>query len=444
MRRNPRKDEHTEEDETEEPVPEKTSSIGLGRERLGLINIRRMRAESDFRRDTKYQDRNERDHYQNFLWNMIRFDSKPKVSLREIVGPQQNRKLSYQDEKSLNLSVGHYVTRKNPRELIRVLKFYTAFMMQMARKAETFENQQFLLFKAVDFARMIVQYSSYRVNVDAEAIVLGVFSDLGNQKKGGFVRYMEVQQKIYGLMKKLAFSPQDHITRVELADTLMRQTSFYDAYAHYMFLLGRYPKMPPHSDTNRARVAIKMAEIFQNLVFHITEDAGKMNDARKLKNFIERYNRDYGDTGKPIPPITGNNPVQFKKTAQSMREHANSWYLRALNVKKIGPRMATRLISRMAENYVVDGKQKTALQALVNGYDYWRGVPKGVDAIVERTGYLNMVIEISGKLKKPDITEWAQKEQREWKDKMHSIVSEQDKREKRREAFMTGDPNRVR
>ena len=208
------------------------------------VDLRTMRVETDFRRSTQRLERQEREAYSSMLWNLMRMDRKPKVAILDLVGPTGDNQLDYSQEDSLKSSVDHYHRRFDRAQLVRVLKYYTVYLMQRARKERDPERQLFLIFKAVEFCRMIVQYSAYTIHAEAETIIFGAFTDLAGQRPAQFTKYVEAEQSIYNIMKKLHFSPVDTDARMEMAEQLVRQSSYFDAFVQYQYLLGRLPRVP--------------------------------------------------------------------------------------------------------------------------------------------------------------------------------------------------------
>ena len=98
------------------------------------VQLRHMRVETEFRRTTQRLEREERDQYSSMLWNLMRLDKKPKVAILDLVGPRGEYGLDYSHEESLKSSVDHYHRRFNHAQLVRVLKYYTVYLMQQARK----------------------------------------------------------------------------------------------------------------------------------------------------------------------------------------------------------------------------------------------------------------------------------------------------------------------
>ncbi|MCZ6556218.1 MAG: hypothetical protein O7E56_09440 [SAR324 cluster bacterium] len=407
--------------------------------RPGAVNLRHMRVETDFRRATHRLERRERDKFSSFLWNMIRMERKPKVSLLDVVGARVDKSVGYQQEDSLKISVDFYHSRFDRTGLTDVVKYFTVFLMQQARKETDPQKQMFIIFKAVEFARMIVQYSPHSIHADAEAVVFGVYSDLAAHDPARFQIYFDTEQPIYALMKRLHFSPMDTDARLELGDLYVRQKSYYDAIAQFQYLLNRYPRVPRESDLPRGRVYIKIAEIFQELIDYAEQESEQFQDARKLKNFIERYNRDFSERGATLTPIRDPHPAQIVRAVRSMRNVAKLWYQRALGVRLLGPRMVTKLVSQLAGNYMKDGQNKEAQKLLTTAYRYWQRVPEGVDSIEQRLDYLNLMVSVGMQVKQREMIDFANQQLREYKNRLTELELIEQAREDRKEALLSGE-----
>ena len=405
----------------------------------GRAELRHMRVETEFRRTTQGLEREERDKYSSMLWNLMRLDTKPKVSILELVGPRGENDLNFSNEESLKASVDHYHKRFDRAQLVRVMKYYTVYLMQRARKEGDADKQLFLIFKAIECCRMIVQYSSYAIHAEAETIVFGALSDLAQSRPAQFEKYVDAERNIFNIMKKLHFSPTDTDARMEMAEQMVRQSSYFDAIVQYQYLLGRLPKVPRESDLARGRIYIKIGEIFQNLIDYVEEGSAHFIDARKLRSFIERYNRDYAERGKTLPPITNPNAGQIRAAIKAMRGVAIVWYQRALGVRLLGPRMVTKLVAALAENHMKAGQRKDALKALHVGYRYWTRVPEGIDSLEQRIEYLNLMSATATQLKQQDTIKFATQQLREYGNRLSDLVARRDALEARKQALMEGD-----
>ncbi len=398
------------------------------------VTLRMLRTEAEFRRDTRNLDRDERDRYGNFLWNMVRLDMGPRVSLSDVVGPAAEKSVDYGSEADLKQSVDYY-SRRNPAHLIPVLKFFAVYVMHQARREKGFSHQLFLIFKAVDLLRMIAQYSPYAVNGDAETLVYGLFIDLGTAKPERFGKYMRTEALIHQLMRRLQKAPNDHQARLNMAEQLALQTSLFDATVQYHMLLRHYPAMRPEQDRRRGYVYLKMAQVFQDIVDNVT---GPMQDARKLKNFVERYNRDFSERGQEIPPVTG--PEALERTLRSVRGLANRHYARALSVEVLDPRLLLNLVTRLGNNYLQESRFKEATDVLADGAKFWKTFEDTPDNLRRRVEYLQLAATAAGKAHRKDVFNWAQQSLSEYRKRLNTQDNEAKQRNIRRAAIMgTGD-----
>lgn len=405
----------------------------------GAVQLRHMRVETDFRRTTQRLEREEREQYGSMLWNLMRLDKKPKVAILDLVGARGENGLDYSHEESLKSSVDHYHRRFDRAQLVRVLKYYTVYLMQQARKEGDPKKQLFLIFKAVEFCRMVVQYSSYSIHAEAETIVFAAFADLAEKRPTQFQKYVEPEREIYNIMKKLHFSPMDTDARMEMAAQMVHQSSYFDALVQYQYLLARLPQVSRESDLARGRVFIKIGEIFQNLIDYVEHGAAHFQDARKLRSFIERYNRDFAERGKQIPRITNPDAGQIRNAIKAMRGVAAVWYQRALGVRLLGPRMVTKLVADLATNYMKTGQRKDALKALHVGYRYWVNVPEGIDSVEQRIEYLNLMAATATQLNQKNTVKFANQQLREYGNRLSDMVQRKDAQEARRQALIDGE-----
>jgi tetratricopeptide (TPR) repeat protein len=400
------------------------------------ISLRTLRTEAEFRRDTRNLDREERDRFSNFLWNMVRLDLGPRVTLTDVVGATADKSLQYDDEAHLKSSVDYY-SRQDPRRLIQVLKFYACYVLQQARAERTFPHQLFLIFKAVDLLRMIVQYSPYSVNGEAETIVYGVFIDLGTAKPQRFAKYMKSEALIHQLMRRLQVAPNDHQARLNMAEQLILQTSLLDAMVQYHMLLRLYPAMRPEVDRRRGYVYLKMAQVFQDIIDNVT---GPVQDARKLKNFVERYNRDFSERGKEIPPVTGADADALERTLRSVRSLANTHYARALAVQVMDSRLLLQLVTRLGNNYMEEGRFKDAADVLADGGKLWKHLSESPENLRRRVEFFELAAAAASKAGRKDIHSWAQGSLLEYRKRIATVDADAKQRMIRRAAIMgTGE-----
>ena len=402
----------------------------------GPINLRRMRVESVFRHDTRNLPRQERDRYSSFLWNAVRLDWGPKVPITAVVGSQQNTPVQEKSEDALKDAIDYYRKKDDYTELVRVLKFYAAYLLQQARRERVFGSQLFLLFKAVDFLRMIVQYSPYSVNQDAETLVFAIFTDLGTQRPQQFGRYYETEQDVFQTMKRLQLFPSDHRARLRLAEQLSQQTSFYDAVVQYEFLMRFYPRMPRHADIPRGRAALALAGIYQNLI----DNAGRHpGDMRKLRNFVERHNRDGGSRGKEIPLPQGATPSAGQRVARALLPTADRWYTQALNVAKLGAPRLSEAAFQLARNLERERRPKEALRILLDVKPQWKRLGSSATAWELRLTYVELLVNLAMKLQRRDVLSDALENQREFRNELESLHARSRRAEEEEEEAL-GEP----
>ena len=380
-----------------------------------------MRVETDFRRATYRLERKERDNYSSMLWNAMRLERKPTVTIRDVVGPTLDNAVDYQHEGKLKETMDYYSRKSDPRELIQVLRFYCAYLLPQARREPVPEKQLFLLFKVVDFARTIVQYSSFAVSRDAETLVWGIFYDLGMQRPQVFGRYMDTEQAIYNMMKRLQVAPLDHATRMQLAERMIKQTSYFDALVQYQYLLERFPTVHREDDVRRGRVYLLIADIFQGLSQYAEGGTTRYTDARKMRNFIERYNRSYARRGRGLPPIAGAQESQLKRAERALRAIANEWYLRAMPVRAMEAKPITEAVFKVGANHMKDGQAKEALKILREGYPYWRRVPESAELLPERIEYLSLIVAAAVRSKQRGAADWANREMRDHESRLREF-----------------------
>lgn len=386
------------------------------------IAVRLMRIESEFRKATRDLPRQEREKFDSFLWNSLRFDFGPKVTISQMVGTGQKASLGMEHEGAIKSAVDYYQKKVDHRELLRVLRYYAAFFLQQARKETTFSKQAFLLFKAVDMLRMVTQYAGYSINVDAETIVFGIFADLGEQRPDQFAPYFDAQIEIVKAMRRLQAFPGDHRVREKLAELYYKQTSYFDSVMQFEFLSRTYPKMPITADLRRGETYLRIAKIIQELA-HVPTN--RLGDARKLRNFIDRYNRDFVSKGKGIIPMSGNNPDLLQKSMNSMLPAANVWYRKALEVTRMRAPLLVEAVMNLSQNLAQTGNFKESLAVLVENQEALKKVGTSPSAWETRLEYINQLIALATKLKKRDVTAKALEQQRDFRGEVEKIQQRQ-------------------
>jgi hypothetical protein len=302
----------------------------------------------------------------------------------------------------------------------------------MARSEREPNTQFFLLFKAVDLLRMIVQHSPFSVNEDAETLVFAILTDLGTQRPQQFGSYYETEQIIYPAIKRLQVFPGDHGLRERLAQQLVLQTSFYDAVVHYQFLVRYYPRVPRDQDTRRGRAFLSLAKIFQDLADHAGKHPG---DSRKMRIFIERYNRDYATQKKQLVLPRGDDAAQVQKAARGLLPIADQWYVQALNVRRLGPNQLSESAELLAQNYQEERRFKEALKVLIDVKPQWKKLGSSEESWILRLKYVDLMTGIAMKLQRRDVLTEIGEEQREFRTELDRMQQERQVQEEEEAEF---------
>jgi hypothetical protein len=403
------------------------------------IFIKMLRSESVFQRDARELQREERNRYASLIWNVMRLDMGPKVRLADMVGQKADQALDYRHEAGLKSSLDYY-HGKNAEELIRVLKFFAVYLIQQARKEDAFVRQLFLLFKAVDLLRMIVQHSRYAVNVDAETIVYGIMIDLGTQKPQRFDNYMRTESKIHELMRRLRGAPNDNQVRLAMADQMVAQTSLFDALVQYHMLLRTYPNTRQEQDRRRGFIFLKMAQVFQNIADSIREP---VYDGRKLKSFVERYNRDYARAGQQLPTLETADSATLRSIRPRVLALANEQYARVVKVENMDARILLDVGRRLGANYIAEGNFRDAVDVLAGGYKHWKSVEETSGTLRSRLEYLESIIRAAERAGRKDVVEWAQKVDQIFKKRQEALSAQAEVKKRKREELLGGSPDDV-
>ncbi|MCH8883678.1 MAG: hypothetical protein IIA41_09310 [SAR324 cluster bacterium] len=399
------------------------------------VALRKLRAETRFIHETRGLERQERDRYSSMLWNLMRLDLAPKVKIIDIVGTQLDSAIGTEDERSIARVVDHYHNRPTHAELNQVLKFFSAFLMQRARREPSFSGQQFLLFKAVDLLRMLTQYSTWAAHPDSESLVYVIFDAMGTGHPDRFGNYRETELTVYPLMKRLHDAPRDFNIRLRLGDELSKQTSFFDALVQYDFLRRFYPRFyrDRHLDQRLTVIYSRVAGLFQNMLDHLGRG---YRDARKLNSFIDRYNRHFASRKEAIVPITDASRAAGGKTARGLRQAAERWYRRALAIKVGPPHLQTENAAKLGKNLLGERRLREALAVMTDGYRYWRGLPEEPEYLRRRVEYLQQLFDIGVRMGRRDQVAWANEEQREHGGRLEEMVRAQSEYTRRREQIL--------
>ena len=358
----------------------------------------------------------------------MRFDLGPKIRLSDVVGATGEKPLDAGQEHDLSTALDFY-SRKDPDQLLPVLKFFAAYLMQQARQSKDLRQQIFLVFKAVDLLRMVVQYSPYAVNYDAETIVSGVFADLGLQLPKRFTHYQETEVRIHAIMRRLHHAPNDHSARAQLADAYAQQTSLYDSFVQYQMLLRLLPAMRIELDRRRGLVYVRVGDLFQGLADF---SPGALQDGRKMRNFVERYNRDYAERGNSIPVWSGPDAASVRKVQRRFRELANRSYALAVKVHDLEPRVLLAAHTNLGSNLLAEGRYKEAAATLTEGNRYYKPAQETPAVLDQRLNYLDMLAEAAGRSRKRELYETVQVQITETKKRYRAINAAAAEKQKRR------------
>jgi tetratricopeptide (TPR) repeat protein len=399
------------------------------------IVLRTLRVEAVYRHDTRNLERAERDRYSSFLWNVVRLDLGPKVTLSDLVGEAGNQALDTSHETDLSRSLDFY-SGKDPKLILPVLRFFSAYLMQQARHAKDLRRQLFLAFKAMDLLRMIVQYSPYAVNYDAETLVSGLFADLGSQLPQRFGRYHESETRIHALMRRLHHAPNDHSARAQLADAYARQTSLYDAYVQYQMILKLMPALRLELDRRRGLVSVRVGDIFQGLA---DMSLAGVQDARKLRNFVERYNRDHTGRGQQIPPITGPDPAVLRRVQRSFRTLANRSYLVATKVRELEPHVLLNAYTNLGTNLLAEGRFKEAAATLTEGNRHYKPQQETIAVLEQRLTFLETLSGAASRARRKELYNSAQTQITEVKKRYRAMNTAAADKQRRRAQLLAAE-----
>lgn len=397
------------------------------------ITLRQMRVEAIYRYETRNLDRSERDRYSNFLWNVMRLDMGPKLSLTDLIGESKDRALDSGHEDDLSTYIEFY-TRQERETLIPVLRFFSAYLMQQARQAKDLRLQLFLVFKTVDLLRLIVQHSLYSVSYDAETMVGGIFADLGQQLPDRFRHYQETEYQIHPLMRRLHHTPNDHSARAQLAAAYASQTSFYDALVQYQVLLRVLPNMRVDQDRRRGLIHVHMGELFQGLA---DMNMGGLQDGRKLRNFIARYNRDHPARNSQLPPLTGANPAALRQLQRGFRDLAIGAYSAAIQVHALEPHVLLASYEQLGRSLVAEGRYKEAAGLLREGNRFYRPAADSPLSLAKRLTYLELLANAAGRGRLRELFDSVQIQITDVRKRQRDVEAAASARQQRRAAMLS-------
>ena len=396
-------------------------------------HLKNLKAESQYRAETRNLSREERQKYGNFLWNLVRMNLGPPVAIGDLVGSNQDSRLSLANEQGLDSSVNFYQARGDPAELVRVLKFFTAYLLHQARKEDLPEQQEFLLYKAADLARMIVQYSPMAASGMAEAIVFNIYIALGTDQPAAYANLMGREENVHALMRRVETMPQDTPLRLELADQLLAQESFIDALVQYRMLLRLLAMRGSASVRSRSWVVCRLGDLFQR-VADIPE--GNLRDGRKLKTFVDRFNRDIAEKGNTLPPFQAPTRAQVVRVRMALQAEANRWHLQAVASPLLEPRRRVGIVARAGDNFMEMGQYGQALQVLQDAYGLWVGVEDTQKTLEEKLAYLGRISTAASQLKNPETATWANRAMNETNGRLSAIVKKKKEHEAARAALL--------
>ena len=409
------------------PTPGSRPVSGVAR------HLKSTRVEAQYRHETRNLNRQERDKYSNLLWNIMKLDPGPRVTLDRLVGPEKDLDLGFAEEGKLQAHLGYYLGKSDPGELLQALKFFTVYLIQQTRKEASPSVQQFLLFKAVDLARMIVQYSPLSVNSDAEALVFNMFIAFGSEYPERFSGYMHAEESIFHTMRRLAVVPHDVHIRLKLGEQLAEQTSYADALVQYHMLLRILVRRGEQSTRSRGYVLSKIGDLFQEISKVTLSNLG---DGRKLKNFVERFNRDFAERGRQIPLFISPTSSQVRRIRTALLREAVNWQLRAASTPTLELRVRLKSALQAGSNLNTLGDRATALKELEDGYRLWRGIPESAASLRDKSEYLKEYTSAAVYLKRRSKLEWVTREISEVSERQAEIERKEKEHQQARAALL--------
>jgi len=404
-----------------------TPAIGPAR------HLRSMRVESQYRNETRNISRQEQEKYGNLLWNLVRLNMGPSVTISDLVGPENEGNLGFQDENGLSSNVAYYHQKGDTGELLAVLKFFTAHLMQQARREDDPAKQEFLLYRAADMARMIVQFSPLSANGDAEAIVFNIYVALGTGAPSRYANLMEKEEFIYNQMRRLESMPHEIPLRMEIGDALLAQGSYFDALVQYRMLLRLLVRRGAGSNRSRSWVVRRTGELFQQLSDISSSD---LRDGRKLNTFIERYNWDYSEGGGEIPRLGSLSAGQVNQVRRALLEEANRWHIQAAASPQLERRLRVKIAGQVGENYNDLRQYSKSMKVLEDYYPLWEGVEVTKNSLEEQLHYLDQAYKAAVQLKNHVKVGWASRESSSTNSKMAELNKAEQNREAAKAALM--------
>lgn len=411
-----------------------TSALQAGLPSIGPArHLRTMRVESQYRHDTRNISRLEQEKYGNFFWNLLRFNMGPSVTISDLVGQNNEENLGFQEEKGLSTNVGFYHQKGDTEELIAVLKFFTAHLMHQARREDEPFKQEFLLYKAADLARMIVQFSPMSANGDAESIVFSIYVALGTDDPSRYANLMEKEELIYKQMRNLESAPQEISLRMEIGDALLAQGSYFDALVQYRMLLRLLGRKGAGSNRSRSWVVRRTGELFQQLS---DISSSHLRDGRKLNTFIERYNWGFSEGSGDFPRLASLSSGQVNQVRQALLEEANRWHIQAAASLQLERRLRAKIAGKVGENYNELRQYSKSIKILEDFYPLWEGVEVTKSSLEERLNYLDFAYKASVHLKNQGKAGWVIRETSATNSKLAELNKAEQDREAAKAAMM--------
>lgn len=396
-------------------------------------HLRSMRVESQYRSDTRNLSRQEQEKYGNLLWNLMRLNMGPSVTISDLVGADNDGKLDFKDESGLFSNVAFYHRKGDTGELLSVLKFFTAHLLHQARREDDPAKQEFLLYKAADMARMIVQFSPLSANGDAEAIVFSIYVALGTDTPARYANLMENEEFIYKQMRQLESNPHEIPLRMEIGDALLAQGSYFDALVQYRMLLRLLGRRGAGSNRSRSWVIRRTGELFQQLS---DISASNLRDGRKLNSFIERYNWDYSEGGGEIPRLVSLSSGQVNQVRRALLEEANRWHIQAAASHLLERRLRVKIAGKVGENYNELRQYSKSMKVLEDCYPLWEGVEVTKNSLEEQLHYLDQAYKAAVQLKNHVKAGWVSRETAATNSKMAELNKAEQNREAAKAALM--------
>jgi hypothetical protein len=157
---------------------------------------------------------------------------------------------------------------------------------------------------------------------------------------------------------------------------------------------------------------------------------------RKLRNFVERHNR---DSGKEIPLPKDATPAGAQRVARALLPSANRWYTQALNVAKLGAPRLSEAAFQLARNLERERRPKEALKILVDVKPQWKRLGSSSAAWELRLTYVDLLVNLAMKLQRRDVLSEALEDQREFRNELEGVQTRTRRTEEEEEEAL-GEP----